>query len=175
MAHRLIILLFLVGGLLKTKAQSEHVQLAGDVGMVVLPATAFVGSLISKDKEGSIYFLKSFTATTAITYALKWTLDVERPDGGRHSFPSGHTSAAFCGASFIQKRYGWAAGIPAYAAASFVGYSRVHAGRHHIWDVVAGAAIGAACSQLLTRTDKQVQWAMAPSTEGMQLLFSCSF
>lgn len=175
MAKRLIILFLSAFCLLQSSAQHDNVQDAGDVGMVLLPATALVGSLISNDKEGSIQFLKSFTATTAITYALKWSLDVERPDGGRHSFPSGHTSAAFCGASFIQKRYGWAAGLPAYAAASFVGYSRVYAGRHHIWDVLAGAAIGTACSQLLTTTDKQVEWAIAPSTGGMQLLLSYSF
>ncbi len=58
------------------------------------------------------------------------------------SFPSGHASAAFSGASFIQKRYGWQYGIPAYLAASFVGYSRVEADQHYVEDVLAGAAIG---------------------------------
>ncbi len=42
----------------------------------------------------------------------------------------------------MRKRYGWDYGIPAYAAASFVGYSRVESGKHYAHDVVAGAAIG---------------------------------
>ena len=54
----------------------------------------------------------------------------------------------------MRKRYGWEYGIPAYAAASFVAYSRVEAGEHHPHDVVAGAAIGIMSSYLFTRPYK---------------------
>lgn len=73
-----------------------------------------------------------------MTYALKYLIKKERPDGSdKHSFPSMHTSVSFTGAAFIQRRYGWKWGIPAYAIASYVGWSRTYAKKHDWWDVVA--------------------------------------
>ena len=46
-------------------------------------------------------------------------------------------------ATFIQQRYGWQYGLPAYVAASYVGYTRVASDQHYLEDVLAGAAIGA--------------------------------
>ena len=66
------------------------------------------------------------------------------------SFPSGHTSAAFSGASFIHFRYGLKYGIPLYCLASFTGYSRIHANKHHIEDVMAGAGIAILSSWYFT-------------------------
>ena len=51
----------------------------------------------------------------------------------------------------MRKRYGWEYGLPAYAVASFVAYSRVESGEHHPQDVVAGAAIGIISSYIFTR------------------------
>lgn len=43
----------------------------------------------------------------------------DRPDdSGDDSFPSGHTDS-FMAATFIQQRYGWQYGLPAYVAASW--------------------------------------------------------
>jgi len=94
------------------------------------------------DREGLVQFAKSFAATEAATVALKYSIDSDRPNGDSHSFPSGHTSTAFSGASFLQRRYGWKYGIPAYIAASFVGWSRIESDNHYLKDVLAGAAIG---------------------------------
>ena len=58
-----------------------------------------------------------------------------------NSFPSGHTSAAFSGATFIHKRYGFNKACPIYIVASFVGYSRVYAEKHYWEDVLAGAIL----------------------------------
>jgi membrane-associated phospholipid phosphatase len=77
-----------------------------------------------------------------VTVALKHAVDETRPNGGRYSFPSGHASFAFTGAEFIRKEYGWEWGLPAYAAASFVAWSRVEANKHYTRDVLAGAAVG---------------------------------
>ncbi len=55
----------------------------------------------------------------------------------------------------MRKRYGWKYGVPAYAAASFVAYSRVEAREYYPQDVVAGAAIGIASSYLFTRPYKE--------------------
>jgi len=77
-----------------------------------------------------------------LTEGLKYAFNESRPNGATHSFPSGHTSFAFTGAEFIRKQYGWLWGIPAYAAASYVGWSRVESREHYTHDVLAGAAIG---------------------------------
>ena len=37
--------------------------------------------------------------------ALKRITNVERPDGSRFSFPSGHTALAFSGAEFLFQEY----------------------------------------------------------------------
>lgn len=84
----------------------------------------------------------AFGRSVVVTQALKFSFNERRPNGGDHSFPSGHTSFAFTGAEFIRKEYGWWWGAPAYALASYVGYSRVRSREHYTHDVVAGALIG---------------------------------
>jgi len=120
----------------------DDIELAGDIIRVILPATAAGMTLYRNDREGLVQFAKSFATTEAVTFALKYSIDTDRPNGEPHSFPSGHTSTAFSGASFLQRRYGWKYGIPAYIAASFVGWSRIESDNHYLKDVLAGAAIG---------------------------------
>jgi hypothetical protein len=48
---------------------------------------------------------------------------------------------AFTGASFLQTRYGWVWGLPAYFLAGLTGYSRIDAQAHYFDDVIAGASI----------------------------------
>lgn len=81
--------------------------------------------------------------TVAVTYGLKYAVREERPNGeDDSSFPSGHSAVTFASAEFIRKHYGWTWGAPAYAAATFVGWSRVATDDHWGHDVAAGAAIG---------------------------------
>ena len=42
----------------------------------------------------------------------KYSLDERRPNGGKESFPSGHTSISFSAAEFMRKGYGWEYGVP---------------------------------------------------------------
>ena len=84
--------------------------------------------------------------------ALKYAVKKERPDHSDfHSFPSMHTSVSFAAASFIQRRYGWKWGAPAYVLSTYVGWSRVYGKKHDWWDVAAGAVIGTASSYIFTR------------------------
>ena len=89
--------------------------------------------------------------TFLITHGLKYAVDRKRPDGGNYSFPSGHTSAAFSGASFLGRRYGWKCGVPAYVAASYVGWSRVECDKHYWEDVIVGAFLGISITCLFTK------------------------
>lgn len=102
--------------------------------------------------------------TEVATYALKYSVNEQRPNGGSHSFPSGHTSVAFAGAEFMRKEYGWGWGVPAYMAAGFVGWSRVASGNHWSRDVFAGALIGIASNHdFLNLTIPFGRWTMAPT------------
>jgi hypothetical protein len=78
----------------------------------------------------------------AWTIAIKETTRRARPEGTGFSFPSGHTATAFASATVLQRRFGWKAGIPAYAVATYVAASRVEGQRHYLSDVAFGAALG---------------------------------
>jgi len=117
-------------------------ELTGDILQLLIPAAGLGATYYLDDAEGRGQLAGAWIATMGVTVALKLSIDKTRPDGGSRSFPSGHTSFAFSGAAFIQQRYGWKYGLPAYAGAAFTACSRVFAGRHFVEDVVAGAALG---------------------------------
>ncbi len=121
---------------------ADKIEKAGDVLQFVIPALAYGGTFYAKDEDGRLQFYKSFLTSFVVTRGLKYAVDKKRPNGGDKSFPSGHTSAAFQGAAFIHKRYGFKYAVPAYIGASFVGYSRLESDNHFIEDVMAGAAVG---------------------------------
>jgi membrane-associated phospholipid phosphatase len=152
---------------------SDEIERAGDILQFVLPATAAGMTLIHKDLDGTIQFAESAALTMGVTYGLKYTVDAERPNGGKYSFPSGHTSISFASAEFIRKRYGWEYGIPAYAVASFVGYSRVEANQHYTRDAVAGAAIGILSSFLFTDPYQNVHVQLTGDSQSIGINLSC--
>ena len=84
-----------------------------------------------------------------VTQGLKYAVDRTRPDGGHHSFPSGHTSATFTTADIVAQRFGWRAGAAAYAAAAYVAASRMAERDHYLSDTVSGAAIGVAAARTI--------------------------
>jgi len=129
---------------------ADDIEKAGDVLQILIPSIAYGSTFYLDDSEGRIQFYKSFATTVVVTHGLKYTIDKKRPNGSSKSFPSGHTSAAFQGASFIHRRYGLKYAVPAYIGASFVGYSRVESDNHYVEDVLAGAAIGIVSSFYFT-------------------------
>jgi len=90
----------------------------------------------------------------------------ENPNYGfdRSSFFSGHTSSAFFSCAFLNLRlrdimrrelstddyrtYRWAPPTFLFSWAAVVGWSRVHAYRHYVSDVVVGAVVGALMADL---------------------------
>ena len=86
----------------------------------------------------------------SVVWALKVGVGTRRPDGGPHSFPSGHTAAAFSVAPVLYRHLGPKAGIPAYILAGLTGLARMEDRRHFQADVAFGAAVGLAAGQLIT-------------------------
>lgn len=137
---------------LEVTGSRKAVRTSGDVGAVLLPVAGLTAILINKDWEGLKQGVFSGITTLGVTYALKYAVKKERPDHSDfHSFPSMHTSVSFAAASFIQRRYGWKWGAPAYVLSTYVGWSRVYGKKHDWWDVAAGAVIGTASSYIFTR------------------------
>ncbi|MDH3593686.1 MAG: phosphatase PAP2 family protein [Rhodospirillales bacterium] len=113
----------------------------GDISQYAIPGIAMLFTMARGDPEGLVQLGASTAATFGTVQGVKRAVDRERPGGGGLSFPSGHTSGAFSGASYLHYRYGWEYGLPAYLAAAAVGYSRVEADKHYWSDVAVGAAI----------------------------------
>lgn len=134
--------------------REKTIQDIGDILQIALPAGAGISTIILWDEEGVWQFVGSYGTTIALTYGLKFIVNKPRPEGATdgHAFPSGHTSSAFSGASFIHRRYGWAYGAPAYALAGFVAYSRLEGynDRHDGWDILGGAIIGIGSTYIFT-------------------------
>lgn len=133
-------------------AQSKKdIDLSTDILMFLPSAVGGVNSLVKGDYKGIVQHLEAGAVTVAATYLLKYSVGKRRPDGSdNHSFPSNHAGIAFVGASFLQQRYGWKWGAPAYAVASYVGWGRIYSKKHDFWDVLAGAAIGVTSGVLFT-------------------------
>lgn len=127
----------------------ERIEKSGDFFAIALPVIAGISTFFTGnpeggmwDREGTKQAVFSIGTTFLATQLIKLSVDKLRPnESNTNSFPSGHTSTAFSGAAFIGERYGWRWGLPAYMAATFVGYSRVHSNWHFADDVVAGASI----------------------------------
>ncbi len=122
----------------------------GEVLAVAVPAAALGMTALERDLPGGYQLLSSLAATAAVTYGLNLAIDKETPDGDDGAFPSGHTSIAFAGATYLHRRYGWHYGVPAYGAAAVVGWSRIDSDHHDLTDVLGGAALGAGVAFLLT-------------------------
>lgn len=148
MPRIVLILCVLLAHPIVSIADSER---AGDVLAVALPLAALGLTFHHEDRPGRWQFARSIGVSALSTVALKQAVDKERPDGDCcDAFPSGHTSTAFVSAAFMHRRYGLKVAVPAYIAATYVGYSRVDADRHGTEDVLAGAAIGFLSSWFLT-------------------------
>ena len=94
----------------------------------------------------------SISMMAAAVYGLKYTVSRTRPNGEDNvSFPSGHTTKAFLGATLLAHEYGhispWIP-IAGYGVATATGVLRVLNNYHYVSDVLVGAAIGILTAEL---------------------------
>jgi membrane-associated phospholipid phosphatase len=127
-----------------------------------LPIGLIIGGKISHNKKLVWNGAELATATVlngGFTSTLKISIHRERPfithptditkytKAGSYSFPSGHTSMAFCTATSVSLMYPkWYVIVPAYLWAGSIGYSRMYLGVHYPSDVLAGALVGTGTS-----------------------------
>ena len=121
----------------------EELEHFGDAMQFVLPGIGLGLTAYYGDKEGAKQWAWSELTSIGTTTVLKGVYGKVRPNNSDSnlSFPSGHTTAVFWGASFLDQRYGKWWGVPAYAAATVTAYSRVISDNHHIDDTLMGASI----------------------------------
>jgi membrane-associated phospholipid phosphatase len=126
---------------------------------VAAPVSIFAVGLIKHDKQmqrDGLFVAGAYVLSTIVTQSLKPIIKRERPfiaypqyfsdryDGGGYSFPSGHTSAAFCTATSLSLYFPkWYVIAPSYLWAASVGWARMYEGVHYPSDVLAGAIVGA--------------------------------
>lgn len=148
--------------------ERKAVKVSGDVLLAAMPVATVATVLAMKDWTGAKQGLFTGVTTLGVSYLLKFTVKKDRPDhSNRYSFPSAHTSLLFANAAFVQRRYGWKWGAPAYVLASYVGWSRVYGRKHDWWDVAVGAVIGAGCAYIYTRPFAQNhRLVISPLTDG---------
>ena len=80
------IFLFCLAARIDARA-ADNIETAGDILQFVLPATAGGLTLGYKDYKGTLQFGESAALTLGATYALKYSVDERRPNGGSGSFP----------------------------------------------------------------------------------------
>lgn len=130
-----------------------YVSIAAPVGMAI---AGFIKH-DNKLKWDALYTGAAFLASSIVTRATKAIVNRQRPfekyafivkrddESGGMSFPSGHTSSAFCSATSLALRYHkWYIIAPAYVFATSVGWARMYQGVHYPSDVLAGAMVGMA-------------------------------
>ena len=120
-------------------------------------------------KEDALYMGSSILVSTIVTLSTKHIVNRQRPFAKYPfiitrddtdiwlSFPSGHTSAAFCTATSMALRYRkWYVIGPAYVYAASVGWARMYQGVHYPSDVLAGALVGACSAWLGYKAQKWI-------------------
>ena len=117
--------LFFLNSFSPSAQNRKTIETTTDILMFITPVAGFAGSLAIGDYQGTKQIIFSGAMNMAMTYALKYVIRKERPDhSDHHAFPSSHTSVSFQGASFIQRRYGWKFGLPAYLLSAYGGWGR---------------------------------------------------
>ena len=108
--------------------------------------------------------IRAQALNAVVTRGLKAAVDRTRPTGGHHAFPSGHASAAFTSAGVLHGHFGWKVGVPAYALAGLVGWSRVRDRQHWMSDVFFGATLGTIAGRTVTRGHRaRPTWTVVPA------------
>ncbi len=138
----------------------------------IVPIFELIAGYKKRDKAMVKYgwrAVEGLGVNTILTFGMKYAVNRSRPyktypdiqnyqNDKDPSFPSGHTSFAFCTATSISRFYPrWYVVVPAYTWAAAVGYSRMDLGMHYPSDVLVGAIVGTGSAWLAVLGNRYLQ------------------
>lgn len=157
MTKRMPVLAMVITVALLAQAQQRHSDAIDDLLQHTPMAAVFVLKACDLENNSSwpeltLTAVSSYAISAAVSYSLKQIVSERRPDhSDRRSFPSGHATFAFAGATTLYHEFGhvspWVA-IGGYGVATLTAVDRIVRDRHYLHDVCAGAAIGFAGTEL---------------------------
>lgn len=154
-------------------------ELSADLITVALPVTTYWLAHHKDDGAGEGQFLRSNAVSLLLNSTLRLGFNQtswgERPNGSPYGFPSGHAAFATSQAAFLQDRFGWKYGVPAYVLVGYVSYVRVDTDHHRWRDIAAGVALSASVSRLFVTPRDAVHIAPIVGPEWLGLRLERSF
>lgn len=140
----------------------EATAFLGELGYINVQIPVLLGtyfwSIHTQDEElhdFSSTIISAVTINGATTLIIKAAANTDRPDGdfngGKFGFPSYHASSSFTIASVLDEYYGHRVGVPAYALAGMIAWSRIDSRDHDLSDVVFGSAMGFVIGKSISR------------------------
>jgi len=137
---------------------------------ILAPVSLLTAGIVKHDKKlqkNAAYMVGGFVVSSIVTQSMKRIIKRDRPyvtypyiinryaGSSSYSFPSGHTSSAFCTATSLSLLFPkWYVTVPSYLYAASVGYARMYQGVHYPSDVIAGALVGAGSAWLCYKAEK---------------------
>jgi hypothetical protein len=150
--YRLLAALILGCSLFSNSARAETtMEISADVVTGIVPLGALAYAYAIDDTEGEKEWLRNTLANQLLATAARVAFNPSlgrRPNGNQYGFPSGHVAFVTSGAAFLQERYGWQFGVPAYLLAGYVASERVRDDHHYWRDVIASGVISFGVAKL---------------------------
>jgi membrane-associated phospholipid phosphatase len=134
-------------------------DLAGNPAIHIGSAGIWYLTSDESNRQRPLTMLSALAITDTVTFGLKAIVNTERPNGDNLAFPSAHTASSFCAASVLDEYYGPKVGIPAYIAASLVGWRMLDSGDHWASDVLFGATLGYVVGHSVAGKHKELELA----------------
>lgn len=126
----------------------------------------YIFDLWGTDHKNSVfdqtkYLALSQLSAAILVHTLKPLAGIERPGGADKSFPSGHTTLAFVGATALYNEFIDSEPLLAYSGflfATATGVLRITNNKHWLPDVLAGAGIGILATNLVYHFEPLKNW-----------------
>ena len=160
-------------------AAAGEKELPADIVTGLMPLTTYAIAHFKDDDEGKKQFLRSNAVSLVLNSTLRLAFNEttwgERPNGSPYGFPSGHVAFVTSSAAYLQDRYGWQYGVPAYALVGYVAHVRVDTDHHRWRDVAAAAALSFGVSKLFVTPENASYLAPVIGPDFMGMRWERSF